>query len=374
MRGLYLTTLDTNNASSGVCKKINSQIAVFEHFGVDMELVDINSIQPIYPNIFRRELFALLGKNDLNLYLLYNIIKSKFKKNHFDFIYVRRSLIDKLSVEFYNYIKKNYPNTKILFEIPTYPYDNEIWLSIKLMFYNDKRYRMHHKEFTDRFVTYSADKDIFGVKTINISNGIDYSKYKLRNPIPHSGINVIAVALFEKWHGYDRFLDGMYQQPEVVKEYNINLYLAGKGRILSKYKKDVRKHKIQDYVHFLGEIHGADLEDLYNKADIALDCMGRHRVGVYYNSSLKGKEYCAYGVPIVSGIKTELDSIKDFKYYYRIPADDSIVNMNDIVSFYNNCYKYCTPKEISEEIRNSTILWFDFVNAFKPVVDFIKES
>lgn len=373
MRGLYLTTWDTSNEASGVCKKIKSQIKVFEQHGVNMELIDLNSIKPITINIIGQQILSLCGINNLNLYKLYDVIKNKLENNNYNFIYIRRSLLDIKSINFYNYIKQNYPHIKLLFEIPTYPYDKEIHLSLKFMHFHDKRLRYRQKDFADRFITYSNDKEIFGVKTINISNGIDYSKFKIRQPVPHCGINVVAVALFAKWHGYDRFLYGMFQQPEIVKEYNIHLYLAGNGRILSAYKKDVRKHKMEEYVHFLGEIHGIELEELYNKADIALDCMGRHRVGVYYNSSLKGKEYCAYGVPIVSGIKTELDSKNDFKYYFRVPADDSIVNMNDIVSFYNNCYKYKTHKEVSEEIRNSTLLWFDFVYAFKPVIDFIKE-
>lgn len=42
--------------------------------------------------------------------------------------------------------------------------------------------------------------------------------------------------------------------------------------------------------------------------------MGRHRSGVSFNSSLKGKEYCAKGLIIVSGVKTELDLDGEFLY------------------------------------------------------------
>lgn len=371
MRGIYLTTWNTNDASSGVCKKIKTQIEILENNGIEMTLLDANSIQIVKNNLLMEELYALFGKNNLNLYRLFDLVIKMLSHKEYDFIYIRRPLLDSQSVDFYNNIKNKYPFTKLLFEIPTYPYDKEIHLSQKIMLLNDKKTRKHQKEFTDRIVTYSDDKEIFGVKTINISNGIDYSRYKLRNPISHDGINVIAIALFERWHGYDRFLYGMLNHIDIVKSKNIHLYLAGKGRILSKYKSFVAKHKMEEYVHFLGEIHGEELNALYDRADIALDCMGRHRVGVYYNSSLKGKEYCAYGVPIVSGITTELDYKKDFQYYLRVPADNTIVNMNDIVAFYNKCYQNYSPQEIAKEIRNRTINWFNFENAFKPVVDFI---
>jgi hypothetical protein len=51
----------------------------------------------------------------------------------------------------------------------------------------------------------------------------------------------------------------------------------------------------------------SSLNDIYNISDIAIDSLGRHRSNVMYNSTLKGKEYCAKGLPIVSGVKTEFD-------------------------------------------------------------------
>lgn len=374
MRGLYLTLWNTEDTRSGVCKKIKSQVDVMYRNGIEMEIVDSNSISMINTNFIGDSIRALFGRNNINWYKIFDVVKEKLTNNDYDVIYVRRPLLDNRNIVFYNYIKNQYPHIKLLFEVPTYPFDNEIRLSQRLMLYNDKKVRNHLVEFADRIVTYSCDKEIFGVKTINISNGIDYSKYNRRNPIQHSGINVIAVSLFEKWHGYDRFLDGMYRQPDIVKTNNIHLYLAGRGRILSKYKDDVSKHGLDEYVHFLGEIHNEELNELYNKADIALDCMGRHRVGVYYNSSLKGKEYCAYGVPIISGVKTELDSKKEFRYYLRVPADDTILDMNDIVAYYHKCYDEKSPSIIADTIRNSTINWFDYDIAFYPVVEFIKDK
>ena len=373
MNGLYLTVYDTNDTSSGVCKKIKSQVKVFEENGINIDIIDPNSISVIKNSYMVDAFYAILGKNNINLYRMFDVIKQKMLEKKYNFIYIRYPLMDKFQVDFFKSIKKTYPSLKLFFEIPTYPYDSEIRLSQRLVSLNDKKFRKQLKDFADRIITYSKDKKIFGVKTINISNGIDYTRFKLRTPIQHSGINVVAVALFEKWHGYDRFLNGMFQQPEIVRANNIHLYLAGKGRVLSKYKSETMKHKLSKYVHFMGEIHGEELNLLYNQADIALDSMGRHRVGVYFNSSLKGKEYCAYGVPIISGVTTELDSLKDFKYYLRVPADESVINMNDVVSFFYKCYNEKTSIEVAEEIRNFTIPFFELGKAFKPVVDYIKD-
>lgn len=371
MKGLYITLENTKDTRSGVSKKIVSQVEMFSHNGVDMEIADANSIRMYNTSVFADAIRAVFGNNGINWHNLYKYVIVKLSQNNYDLLYVRKSLLDRYGVDFFKLVKSKYPNIKIVFEIPTYPYDNEIRLSQRIMLRNDKISRCHLNEFVDRIVTYSSDEEIFGVKTISISNGIDYTKYKMRTPILHEGINVIAVALFEKWHGYDRFLYGMYQQAELVKSSNIHLWLAGRGKILKKYKKEVANHGIQDYVHFLGEVHNEDLDNLYNIADIALDCMGRHRVGCYYNSSLKGKEYCAYGVPIISGVETELDHKFGFPYYLRVPADDTIISMNMIIDYYHKCYDNTAPSLLAEDIRNYSIKWFDFKIAFKPVIDYI---
>ena len=374
MKGLYITTYDANNAYSGVCKKITSQVSVFEHYGISMSLVDAGSIKKVSSSTLLNQLSSLFGRNNKPVWeQLFDVSNNLLLKDDYEFIYIRKTLLDSFQVRCLRDIKNNHPNIKIIVEIPTYPYDNEIRLSQKLALRNDKRVRCSLQGVVDRFVTYSKDKEIFGIPTIVIPNGINYQNVPIRKPLEHKGINVIAVALFEAWHGYDRFLDGMIKQKDTVTKYNINFYLAGKGRILASYRDKVEKNGLNKYVHFCGELRGKDLDDLYNIADIALDCMGRHRVGLYYNSSLKGKEYCAHGVPIISGIETELDSVDDFPYYMRVPADDTLIDMNDVVTYFSCCYQNKDINTVVTTIRKKSKSRFDFIYAFKPVVDFVRQ-
>ena len=97
--------------------------------------------------------------------------------------------------------------------------------------------------------------------------------------------------------------------------------------------------------------------------------MGRHRSGVFYNSSLKGKEYCAKGLPIVSGVETELDSHPEYEYYYRVPANDDPVNIYEIIKFYDKVYSKNNHQEVADSIRTLTFKMFDMQYAFMPVVE-----
>ena len=64
MKGLYITTYDANNAYSGVCKKITSQVGVFEHYGISMSLVDAGSIKKVSSSTLLDQLSSLFGHNN----------------------------------------------------------------------------------------------------------------------------------------------------------------------------------------------------------------------------------------------------------------------------------------------------------------------
>ena len=65
-------------------------------------------------------------------------------------------------------------NIRTVIEIPTYPYEAEGRTSLRgrVIQVLDKIFRKKLKKYVDRIVTYSDDKMIFGIKTINTINGI----------------------------------------------------------------------------------------------------------------------------------------------------------------------------------------------------------
>ena len=71
MKGLYLTSYNTNDTRSGVCKKIRSQVDVFRRNGFDMEIVDANSINFVETNVLTDTIRALFGNNGVNWQSLY---------------------------------------------------------------------------------------------------------------------------------------------------------------------------------------------------------------------------------------------------------------------------------------------------------------
>ena len=281
------------------------------------------------------------------------------------------------TILFLKKVKTYRPNIKIVLEIPTYPYDNEgkavsmIPLKIK-----DKFWRKYLKRYIDRVITYSNDKEIFGIETIVVSNAIDYESAKRESLYSVDNlnfpINMIACASLYYWHGYDRAIEGLHNYYSSSKRNReLNLYIVGEGREKEKLERMVYEYHLEDHIKITGGLYGRPLDDIYNKCLIGLDSMGRHRSGVFYNSSLKGKEYCAKGLIIVSGVETELDSASDFPFYIRIPADDSPVDFEEVVDKCNLLFGKYEIVDIQKSIMNYAKEHFDFESTMKTVIEYL---
>lgn len=372
-KGMYITSYDLKDKSDGVAKKIASQITCLKNTGCDVEIIDSNSMPSGMVHKCGKQ-FARVFSTPYIADQLYKQVASRDDLAQLDFIYIRKGYSDMSQIYSLKSIKGANPSIKIMVEIPTYPYDQEFGGRRKLLAIpNDKKARNHYKEYVDRIITYSNDKEIFGVTTINIMNGIDYCRIRERTTVTHDGIHLLAVAFFDYWHGYDRLLKGMAKDIDLVRKHNVVFDLVGDGRAISNYKKIVSDYGLKDHVIFHGRMFGDALDDIYNYADIGIDTLGRHRVGIYYNSTLKGKEYCAKGIPILSGVKTDLDDM-NINFYFRVPADESVISIKEVIDFYHSVYDGKTPEKVSEEIRKASKVKFDFSATFAPVVCYITKD
>lgn len=287
-----------------------------------------------------------------------------------DGIFIRYFFCNRGLVRMLKKLKKR--NVRVIIEIPTYPYEGEFNKFLPKMI-KDRCNRKKLAKYVDHIVTYSDDKTIFGIPTINISNGVDMTKLSIVEPVPgnQGEIHMISVARISFWHGFDRIIEGLYLYLMNEPKTRFYFHIVGEGtpEIIEQYKKMIAQYHLEEYVILHGKRVGKELDKIYNMCDIAIDSLGRHRSKVYYNSSLKGKEYLAKGLPIVSGVTTELDSMPEFKYYLRVPADDSPCDLKLIEEFFHSIYDNRNRFDVIHSIRNFCQKNFEFDIAFQPVVD-----
>ncbi|MEH7454256.1 hypothetical protein [Gottfriedia acidiceleris] len=370
MKGLYICVgQQLNDKSSGIGRKINNQVHALEKKEYNVDLINIDNKTTLWDKFL---FFAPFFKSEFQKRQISAV--DGYNLKDYQFVYIRKPALSSAIITLLKNIKRENPKIKVIMEIPTYPIYGEYQGLRKSLILQSILVSGSIKKYVDRIATYSNDKKIWGVKTINISNCVDFSVVKPKKVNTDEGsINLIAVALFSHWHGYDRFIEGLHLYYKNGGKRKVEIYLVGDSDIVPIYKNLVQKYDLTEYIHFCGKQYGDQLDKIYDKCEIGLDALARHRSKVYFNSSLKGKEYGAKGLPIISGVETELDSDSNYKYYLRVPADDTPIDIYSIIEFYDFVYKGSESKEqIINSIRTYSQNHFDFMNGFQPVINFIK--
>jgi glycosyltransferase involved in cell wall biosynthesis len=376
---LYLSFCDFENGNSnGVVKKILDQSHAFNLTGYDTTIGAIKSDNVVIINNgdekFIGKTNSIIHKRISHL----NILKSYLKSEAFDAIYIRYPLCDYL---FLNLLKsiRHRSNAKIVVEIPTYPYKAECMaLSTKILLLMDQINNRRLKKYVDRIATFSTDEEIFGIQTLKIINGIDFSITKCKRHIEHhqNKLNIIAVASMFPWHGYDRFIKGLY---DYYKKNDINKYvffhLVGEGSEIPKYKELVYEYGLGDYVVFHGAKFGDELDYLYEISDLAIECLGAHRKKLFLSSSLKSREYSAKGLPIITSCEIDAFPSEQYDFVLKIPEDESNVNIQNIVDFYDDLKKtYESIDNLTLSIRKMAENKCDIMVTVKPIIDFFNSE
>jgi len=365
MKGYYITTYSSLNDSiqDGVTKKITSQIDTLNNIGFSVQLLKLYNNTYIFEKI-KRKFFSSYYFNQLSEEI-YNC----------DFFYLRKFMVTKSLLGLLKIIKLK-SNAKILIEIPTYPYDKETTGSFSnvLTLLLDKVYRKILYKYVDRIVTFSNDDEIFKIKTIKIVNGIDCSQISARSSFNNSNsFNIVAVAKFSTWHGYDRLIKGLHLYYQNNPEKTVNVYFAGDGDTLPYYKQLTKDLNLCNYIFFKGFLTGDQLDELFDIADIAACSFGFHRTGVFLGSFLKSREYLARGIPMLSSTKIDIFP-HNFPYCHYVPEDETPLDIHEIIKYYNNLLINKNITEISKEIRQFAKDNCDMSKTMVPVINYLKSN
>ena len=242
-------------------------------------------------------------------------------------------------------------------EIPTYPYDAEFVgfpFQTRMNLKVDQLFR--HKLYAqmDAIVTFSDAKEIFGQRTINISNGVDFDSIPLHQPsaVSHqsSELHLIGVAEVHYWHGYDRLIAGIGEYYKNGGKRDVFFHVVGgvgpsemyDSMHASGFVELMEKYNIKKHVIFHGQLFGDELTKVFNQCQFAIGSLARHRSGITVIKTLKNREYATRGVPF---IYSEQDSdFDDQPYVLKAPADESPVEIQQIIDFVSSVQMH--PKEI----------------------------
>lgn len=365
-RGYYVY-YTTNIGLVGVDKKVDNQIRVFgKYFDISKIVIPREKSNAIKSIMWRLPFFSF-GRN-------YSAGLEQIKEP--DFIYIRYVPVDLKFLAFIRTLRQTFPKCKIVLEIATFPVKKELLMSKTMwpFYFKNQIHSQKLKKYVDKVVTYNVYKVVYGIPTIRISNGICLDEVKPReNFTEGETINLLAIAIFQKSHGYERCIRGLYEYYNQGGKRNIVFHMVGDGEKLKYYKGLVKKFELSKYVIFYGKKEGKELDDIYEKADIALGCFGAYKRGIVRVSALKTREYLAKGLPLISGCTEDVFERENERFYLEFPNDNSVIDINKVVKFYDELYKTNNDKIIlQDEIREFAHNKIDMSTVLLPVIDYLR--
>lgn len=342
----------TSEDHIGVNNKVNSQIEQMRIRGIEVILQEYEW-ENGYPQI------EITNSTDV---LYFRRIESSVK------------LILKL-----RQLKKISPNLKIVMEIPTYPFEGEevekkslkrkisVALGTNLLHF-----------YIDRIVLCGQQekiKKLFQIPVIHFNNGVDFDKVPVNTDSESEDdyIHMICVSGCMLAHGYDRMIEG-------IREYYLNksntrkvfFHIVGVGEYKDQYVRLAEEYNLLDKTIFVyGKKVGKELDEVFNICNIAVGHLATHRIGIFFSSALKTREYVARGLPVVTSCMLDIyeDSIKD--YILFVPEDESPINIAKIVDFYDNLYQNGMSHK---EIREKFYRLCDWKYTFASVIEYLLQK
>ena len=341
--------------SNGISKKISYQLEAIRSLGHEVHICfmdESNNKKRIVDDTIIADYGNGIGSK-IKKRIEFSSITKYAINIHIDFVYIRSNHnANPFTIKMVKQMKK--AGIKVVMEIPTYPYDSEYHAQgMDKQIFQDKIFRKSLAKQLNAIVTFSDYDEIFGQRTIRISNGIDFNSVKMKSVVNDTSkeMNLIGVAEIHEWHGFDRIIKGLadyYSQPQayIVRFHLVGYFFFSEDE--KEFKQYITNHHLEEYIILHGKRHGTELDELFNQCDFGIGSLGRHRVGIQKIKTLKNREYAARGIPF---IYSETDSDFDQKpYVLKAPADETPIDINSIIQFYKGLSM--TPTEIRESIND----------------------
>lgn len=366
---LFIIHFGNIKKSSGIIEKVYNQSNAMHKLGIHYKTYILFKKEEeedvkIFPKVDYIEFVPLsFFKKERTLIKNYIVIQKIYKeyckicereKSNYDYIYVR---FNALYLGFVYFVEKF--KNKIIFE------HNSIEISEYKA--NKSTIKVINSKIFDKFTRRKAagyvcvTKEIYDYqkklyndkKGIIITNGINVRSFKFRN-IPKydmKNINLIFVGNIRYWHGLERIIESLKNYKGKIKiSFNICGLVNQDDDFLTPLVENVNKENKNVNIKLLGYKFKEEMNSLYDKAHLAVGCLGGYKKNIEYASVLKNREYFSRGIPIIfSEIDEDICVKENEGLYLKVPNNDSKIDFNRIIEFIDDFYK--DPIKNSKKIR-----------------------
>ncbi|OAV44309.1 hypothetical protein [Lewinella sp. 4G2] len=352
-RVLYLTPvlLDTM-PNAGIRKKVFGQLQALRALGYEAQLLYLHGDGLLLTNgdgeekqftlPKQRPLFRQWGYYDHVAKLIGNLAR-------FSHVYLRYHVPTPAYLRFLKMVAAIEHNPFVYCEVPTYPYTREFnGLKGRAYHFLDSYYANKAGQYYDEVISFYPAKSIFGHTPILLENALARSIIdegaaagpremgKQTGPLRMIGL----AANLERFHGYDRVIRGMkeYLDHKTEDQRDVHLTIISQGDVFEELKVLANEFGLTEKTTFLSPRVGKDLYDIIQTMDLGIGTIARYRVELFTDSSLKTREYCAFGVPQLLSAE-DRSFPKELTFVRYIPNDDSPVPVGDLVSWLEDLHQ-----------------------------------
>lgn len=370
MRIFFYANTDIYDRSKGVSNKVLNQIKALRNMGHEVfytsyincgiQILDNENkvvrekYYRISPQFFKYLRRGVLIQNTYQYFLS--------QGTYFDMCYVRFHFFDRKYCSMLRTMKKY---SKVIIEAHGYPYRE--WKRWKLipLYIRDIIFQQPCSRYVDLVAAISNHENIWGRKTVFIDNAVDVTAVKIHERIPEDNvIKLISVAIEQPYHGFEKVIIGLDNYYKCGGTREISIFMV--GEYSEKTKKLVNKLNLDQHIIFTGKLYGKELEDIYNKSDLAIGSFSK-RANDEYGSSIKTKEFFAKGIPFINGWK-EYAFDDSYPYMKRFDMNDAYIDFNSVVDFYDSIKN---NKNIPLEMRKFAEEHFVWEKQFEKIFNMI---
>lgn len=364
----YRDIYDPARKQTGIDQKVRDQIKALNELGCDCEFVFCSQPESTMGMVRSCLPFMPDGIEWPDI----DTIKDA------DFIYIRiPRFISKQMLRFLEGFKKTNPNSSVILEVPTYPYDVMMknWKLYPALL-KDRAHRSELVRYVDRISDLSETENIFGIETVQIINGVDLDRVHERKIGPRhpDELNIMCSSFYRDYHGIDRLIDGLGDYYRSEPQVEVNLYLAGGGDELPRLKRMVKSLGLEDHVFFPGVLNEEELDVLYEKCSLAVGVLGLFRAGATTTSALKTREYLAKGMPFIYAGSLDVFDKKPQPFCLQFSNDDTPIDIHTVVAFYEDVYAKSSEEEVIKAIRDYAEDAIAMTKAMKNVANYINSK
>jgi len=261
---------------------------------------------------------------------------------------------------------------KVVFEIPTYPYEPELKLqglkgTVKLMC--DRFFRKRCCRYIDLMAVSGSEKEVYSVPAFPMKNGLCMEDFELTEcGYSPERLDMISVSSMMPWHGLERVIRGMAEYYDKGGKREVVLHAVGDGSEKCRYEALANELGLGGRVIFYGALFGEELDRVYDKCSVGLCALSAHIKNIIEGSPLKTVEYAARGLAVVTEMKLWfVEENSDF--CLRIPWDDSQLDINAVIDLNDRLFS-ADCRAARQGIRKAVEKKCDMKQNLLPAIEF----